>query len=75
MSYFAVRWAISRYADSSDARVGASYTRRWMNEWIEDMSRDNLQTFILGNPGYGIAQDFPKAERTYGPELATERNW
>jgi hypothetical protein len=36
-----------------------------MNEWLEDMSRDNLQTFILGNPGYGIATDFPKAERKY----------
>jgi outer membrane receptor protein involved in Fe transport len=48
-----------------DARAGVSYTRRWLNHWIEDMSRDNLQTFFLGNPGYGIASDFPKAERNY----------
>ena len=29
------------------------------------MSRDNGQTYFLGNPGYGIAKDFPKAERKY----------
>ncbi len=55
----------AEYEILKDGRLGASYTHRWMNEWIEDMSRDNLQTFILGNPGYGIATDFPKAERTY----------
>jgi hypothetical protein len=53
------------YEILKDARLGISYTRRWMNEWIEDFSRDNLQTFILGNPGYGIATDWPKAERNY----------
>jgi hypothetical protein len=53
------------YEVLKDARLGASYTRRWMGRWIEDMSRDNLQTYILANPGYGIATDFPKAERTY----------
>jgi outer membrane receptor protein involved in Fe transport len=53
------------YEIFKDARAGASYTKRWINRWIEDMSRDGLQTFFIGNPGYGIAKDFPKAERNY----------
>jgi hypothetical protein len=48
-----------------DSRLGASYTKRWLNRWIEDFSRDGLQTFVLGNPGYGIATDFPKTQRDY----------
>jgi hypothetical protein len=32
---------------------------------IEDMSRDEAQTYFLGNPGYGIATDFPKPKRNY----------
>jgi hypothetical protein len=53
------------YEILKNARLGATYTRRWLNSWIEDFSRDNLQTFDLGNPGYGIASDFPKAQRNY----------
>jgi outer membrane receptor protein involved in Fe transport len=48
-----------------DTRVGLSYTKRWMNYVIEDMSRDEAQTYFLGNPGYGIANDFPKPKRDY----------
>jgi hypothetical protein len=48
-----------------DARVGLSYTKRWMNYVIEDMSRDEAQTYFLGNPGYGAANDFPKPKRDY----------
>jgi hypothetical protein len=48
-----------------DARVGLSYTKRWMNYVIEDMSRDEAQTYFLGNPGYGVATDFPKPKRNY----------
>ncbi len=47
------------------ARVGVSYTKRWQNRVIEDMSRDEAQTYFIGNPGYGIAKDFPKAVRNY----------
>jgi outer membrane receptor protein involved in Fe transport len=46
-------------------RVSLTYLRRWTNNVIEDMSRDEGGTFFLGNPGRGIASDFPKAERTY----------
>jgi len=48
-----------------DMRLGLSYSKRWMNSIIEDMSRDEAQTYFLGNPGQGIAIDFPKAERKY----------
>jgi hypothetical protein len=36
-----------------------------MNNVIEDMSRDEAATYFLGNPGSGIAADFPKAKRDY----------
>lgn len=48
-----------------DGRLGLSYTKRWLNHTVEDMSRDEAQTYFFGNPGYGIARDFPKAERRY----------
>jgi hypothetical protein len=49
----------------TDARIGGAYTRQWLNYAVEDMSRDEATTYFIGNPGYGVAQDFPKAERTY----------
>jgi hypothetical protein len=48
-----------------DGRLALSYTKRWLNHTIEDMSRDEAQTYFFGNPGYGIARDFPKARRRY----------
>jgi hypothetical protein len=48
-----------------DIRAGVSYSKRWMNNVIEDMSRDEAKTYFLGNPGIGIASDFPKAQRLY----------
>jgi hypothetical protein len=48
-----------------DSRIGLTYTRRWMNEVIEDMSKDEATTYFLGNPGRGIASTFPKARRDY----------
>jgi hypothetical protein len=48
-----------------EARFGVTYTRRWVHRWIEDISRDNMNTFFLANPGYGIAADFPRARRNY----------
>jgi outer membrane receptor protein involved in Fe transport len=46
-------------------RVGAMYTRRFLNHVIEDMSRDDGSTFFLGNPGEGYSTDFPRARRDY----------
>jgi outer membrane receptor protein involved in Fe transport len=48
-----------------ESRVGLSYSRRWLNDVIEDMSRDEAQTYFLGNPGRGIASGFPAAVRNY----------
>ena len=53
------------YEIFADARVGLTYTHRYLNRAIEDMSRDEANTYFLGNPGYGIAADFPKAVRNY----------
>ncbi|MFO0745151.1 MAG: TonB-dependent receptor [Myxococcota bacterium] len=48
-----------------DVRGGVMYTKRWMHNVIEDMSRDEAQTYFIGNPGSGIAKDFPEATRDY----------
>jgi hypothetical protein len=48
-----------------DTRLGLSYTKRWMNYIMEDMSRDEGQTYFLGNPGFGVSKDFPKPVRNY----------
>ncbi|TPV92316.1 MAG: TonB-dependent receptor [Myxococcales bacterium FL481] len=47
------------------ARLGAAYSRRWLNNLIEDVSRDEGNTYFLANPGRGIASDFPEAVREY----------
>jgi hypothetical protein len=61
-------------------RVGLSYTRRWLHRVIEDMSRDEAMTYFIGNPGYGIAKDFPKGRRVYDAfvlyfDKRFARNW
>lgn len=48
-----------------DGRLGLQYTKRYMNNVIEDMSRDDGATYFLGNPSQGIARDFPQATRDY----------
>jgi hypothetical protein len=53
------------YEIFADARVGVQYTHRQMHSVIEDMSRDEANTYFIGNPGSGIAKDFPKAKRNY----------
>jgi hypothetical protein len=47
------------------AKVGVNYTHRWFHRVMEDMSRDEATTYFIGNPGYGIAKDFPKGRRIY----------
>jgi hypothetical protein len=53
------------YEIVQNGRIGLNYTKRWLNDTIEDMSRDAGTTFFFGNPGRGIARDFPKAQRRY----------
>ena len=61
-------------------KIGLSYTHRWFNRIIEDMSRDEATTYFIGNPGYGIAKDFPKGRRVYDAVIVYfdkrfSRNW
>lgn len=53
------------YELMKDMRVGISYTKRWLVRWLEDMSLDDRQTFFIGNPGYGLGNGFPTAQRDY----------
>ncbi|WP_342379272.1 TonB-dependent receptor [Myxococcus stipitatus] len=55
----------AEYELIANTRVGASYTHRNMNMVIEDMSRDDGNSYFLGNPGSGFAKEFPKPERNY----------
>ena len=47
------------------ARLGGAYTHQTLNYAVEDMSRDEANTYFIGNPGHGIAKDFPEAVRDY----------
>ena len=47
------------------ATLGATYTRRYMNDVIEDMSTNETTNYFIGNPGRGIGAAFPKAIRDY----------
>ncbi|MDY7229230.1 TonB-dependent receptor [Hyalangium rubrum] len=53
------------YEVLANTRFGATYTHRNMNAVIEDMSRDDGNTYFLGNPNNGFAKDFPEAVRNY----------
>ncbi|MEZ4380845.1 MAG: TonB-dependent receptor [Nannocystaceae bacterium] len=57
--------ALAEYEIFPNGRLGVQYTHRWLTRVIEDMSRDEATTYFIGNPGYGIAKDFPKATRVY----------
>lgn len=47
------------------ATLGVIYTHRDMNAVIEDMSRNEATNYFIGNPGRGIASEFPKPVRNY----------
>ncbi|WP_235880096.1 TonB-dependent receptor [Polyangium aurulentum] len=53
------------YEIVQNGRLGGAYTHQILNNAIEDMSRDEAQTYFIGNPGSGIASDFPKPARKY----------
>jgi outer membrane receptor protein involved in Fe transport len=55
----------AEYEIIPDGRLGVYYTKRYMVNVIEDMSVDEAETYFIGNPGSGIAADFPEAERDY----------
>jgi outer membrane receptor protein involved in Fe transport len=47
------------------ATLGVTYTHRSMNAVIEDMSRNEATNYFIGNPGRGIASEFPEPIRNY----------
>lgn len=53
------------YQVFDDARVGVNYTHRSIQRVIEDMSRDEGTSYLVGNPGFGATSDFPRAQRDY----------
>jgi hypothetical protein len=55
----------AEYEIFANARLGASYIHRSLGTVVEDMSRDEGATYFIGNPGEGIASEFPKAKRNY----------
>jgi len=55
----------AEYEVLANTRLGASYTHKNMNSVIEDMSRDDGNTYFLGNPGRGFAKEFPTPVRDY----------
>jgi len=48
-----------------ESRLSLTYSRRRLKNMIEDMSVDEAQTYFIGNPGQGIAANFPVARRDY----------
>jgi hypothetical protein len=55
----------AEYEVLRDTRLIATYTRRSLDSAVALLSRDDGNTFFLGNPGLGGASDFQKAERTH----------
>jgi outer membrane receptor protein involved in Fe transport len=47
------------------ATLGIAFTHRNMNAVIEDMSRNEATNYFIGNPGRGIASEFPDPIRNY----------
>ena len=55
----------AEYEVLANTRLGLNYTHRNINSIIEDMSRDDGNTYFLGNPSEGFAKEFPKPVRNY----------
>ena len=53
-------WGANTRSEKS-GKIGLSYTKRWLNSAIEDMSRDEGSTFFIGNPGSGVARRLPQS--------------
>jgi TonB dependent receptor/Carboxypeptidase regulatory-like domain len=55
----------AEYEVLPDARVGLTYSRRWINRWVEDMVTVASQPGFAGNPGFGLGSTLPQASRVY----------
>jgi len=64
------------YEVFADARLGLTYTRRWINRWVEDMAPVLGLSGFNGNLGFGLGASFPKVQRTYqAATLALNKNF
>jgi outer membrane receptor protein involved in Fe transport len=55
----------AEYQVLPESRLSLTFSRRRLKNMIEDMSVDEAQTYFIGNPGQGIAANFPVARRDY----------
>ncbi|HEY6561312.1 MAG TPA: TonB-dependent receptor, partial [Polyangiaceae bacterium] len=66
----------AEYEVLPSGRLGVSYTHRYINHIIEDLSNDEAGSFFIGNPGHGMASTFPKPRRDWDAiSLYFEKNW
>ncbi|MGO8971711.1 MAG: hypothetical protein ACLQDQ_19305, partial [Myxococcaceae bacterium] len=55
----------AEYEIFPNARLGVNYTHRGLSRLIEDYSNNAAASYVLGNPGQGIANNFPTPARIY----------
>ncbi len=55
----------AEYEIFPNARLGVNYTHRGLSRLIEDFSNNSAASYVLGNPGQGVATNFPNPQRTY----------
>ena len=55
----------AEYEIFPNARLGVNYTHRGLSRLIEDYSNNQAVSYVLGNPGYGIASSFVQPARIY----------
>ncbi len=55
----------AEYEIFPNARLGVNYTHRGLSRLIEDFSQNSASSYLLGNPGFGIASNFVQPARIY----------
>ena len=55
----------AEYEIFPNARLGVNYTHRGLSRLIEDFSNNAAASYVLGNPGQGVAANFPNPARIY----------
>jgi hypothetical protein len=55
----------AEYEIFPNARLGVNYTHRGLSQVIEDFSNNAAANYVLGNPGQGVASNFPTPARIY----------
>jgi Carboxypeptidase regulatory-like domain len=55
----------AEYEIFPNARLGVNYTHRGLSRLIEDFSNNTAASYVLGNPGQGVAGNFVNPARIY----------